>query len=120
MRREGCASKLQRSNALDMTALAAAQSVFDQALELVHNQRPQDDLLCQWRTKQFSITDIKQEVQRARAQHATRSRRKAAKWLARLSEKVMLYAPVMDVFAQLDPQYVCLAWGTTKFLLIVC
>ena len=102
-----------------MTTLATTQSVFDQALELVHNKAHKDDVLHRWKTKQFSIEDIEQEIQNAVSQYANRSSRKASKWLAKLSEKVMLYAPVMDVFAQLDPQYVCLVWGTTKFLFMV-
>ena len=102
-----------------MTTPAVAQSVFDQALELVHTKRPKNDVLREWKTKQFSIEDIEQEVHNAVARYTNRSGRKVTKWLAQFSEKLMLYAPVMDVFAQLDPQHVCLVWGTTKFLFMV-
>ena len=77
-----------------MTTLTLAQSVFDQALELVQNKQPKDHLLQEWKTKQLSIEDIAQEVQNAVSQHAAKSRRKATKWLSTLSEKIMLYAPV--------------------------
>lgn len=98
---------------------AAARQVFDQALQLLHKQNPEDKLTGYWISKQFSIEDVVVEVEKAKLYHASRPELKATKWLGKLSEKILMYAPVMDVFAQLDPQYVCLAWGATKFLLMV-
>ena len=37
-----------------------------------------------------------------------------------LSEKLLYYSNVFDVLAQHHPEYVALAWGTLKFLFIVC
>ena len=103
-----------------MTTLAAAQSVFHEALNQVLQVKPDDPFYQQWNIKRYSLEDIAKDVQQAASVYTSDSHRKAGKWLAKLSEKVMLYSPIMDVFAQMDPQYACLAWGTTKLLLTVC
>jgi hypothetical protein len=57
--------------------------------------------------------NVVKEAYEARSQQS-----KARKWLTKFSERVMQYGKVMDTFANYDPQYCALAWGTMKFLLM--
>ncbi|KAH8586200.1 hypothetical protein B0O99DRAFT_748479 [Bisporella sp. PMI_857] len=41
---------------------------------------------------------------------------KARRWLKSFSQRVRLYADVLDVFVQHHPEYVALVWGAMKFL----
>lgn len=43
----------------------------------------------------------------------------ARKWLHNFSQRVMFYADVLDVLVQHHPEFVALAWGGMKFLLVV-
>jgi hypothetical protein len=44
---------------------------------------------------------------------------KVRKWLDRLSQRIHFYSGILDVIAQHHPEYVALAWGSIKFLLVV-
>ncbi|KAH8722461.1 hypothetical protein GQ44DRAFT_828992 [Phaeosphaeriaceae sp. PMI808] len=64
--------------------------------------------------------DVKAAVQIAKEAYETgRKNSKVQKWLNRLSQRIHFYGGVLDVLAQHHLEYVALAWGTIKFLLIV-
>jgi hypothetical protein len=44
---------------------------------------------------------------------------KARRWLDSLSQRIHFYSGILDVIAQHHPEYVALAWGSIKFLLVV-
>lgn len=44
---------------------------------------------------------------------------KGRMWIVKLTERVHFYGSILDVFAQHHPEYVALAWGSIKFLLVV-
>ncbi|KAL8661382.1 MAG: hypothetical protein Q9202_005624 [Teloschistes flavicans] len=54
----------------------------------------------------------------ARAVPRTSGGAKARLWFTDLSEKLLYYGNIFDVLAQHHPEYVALAWGTLKFLLV--
>jgi hypothetical protein len=58
-------------------------------------------------------------VDAARLYEARKTSPKATKWLQALSKRVKFYGDVMDMLVQHHPEYVSLAWGAMKFLLIV-
>lgn len=66
------------------------------------------------------MDDVQNVVQQAMARYnASRNEAKSRKWLVRLSQWIHHYSGVFDVFAQHHPEYVALAWGSMKFLLMV-
>lgn len=68
-----------------------------------------------------SIEDVQSLVEAARTSYDASSKdRKALKWLRRASARISYYGQVLDVMAQHHPEYLALAWGTMKFILIVC
>ena len=49
-----------------------------------------------------------------------RQKAKARQWLSSFSSRLLYYGAVLDTLAQHHPEYVSLAWGTVKFVFIVC
>ncbi|KAJ4985861.1 hypothetical protein SVAN01_08659, partial [Stagonosporopsis vannaccii] len=65
------------------------------------------------------LEDVKVVVEQAVERYnASRSDKKSRKWLVKLSRWIHHYSGVFDVFAQHHPEYVALAWGSMKFLLM--
>jgi hypothetical protein len=66
------------------------------------------------------MDNIQALVETAKTRYeGTQANRKVLKWLTRFSTHVSYYGQVLDVMAQHHPEYVALAWGTLKFILIV-
>ncbi|KAI0551614.1 hypothetical protein F4679DRAFT_132729 [Xylaria curta] len=65
-----------------------------------------------------SIEDVISCIRNAEAKYSSRPNGKAWKWVTRLSGKIMFYSQVLDVLAQHHPEYVSLAWGAFKFVLV--
>lgn len=68
-----------------------------------------------------SINDVRATVEKARQKYDDTSRKHtgARKWLQKLSGHIMYCGRVLDALAQHHPEYVALAWGTVKFVLMV-
>jgi hypothetical protein len=68
-----------------------------------------------------SIQDVCAIVEKAKTRYINKSVNQsgARKWLEKLSGRIMHYAPVLDALAQHHPEYVALAWGAIKFVLMV-
>ncbi|KAI1742632.1 hypothetical protein F4680DRAFT_411276 [Xylaria scruposa] len=65
-----------------------------------------------------SIEDVISDIRDAQAKYSSRPNGKTWKWATRLSGKIMFYSQVLDVLAQHHPEYVSLAWGAFKFVLM--
>lgn len=67
-----------------------------------------------------SLEDVQKAVTTAMTKYTSSQKEsKVRKWLVKLSERIHLYGGVLDVFAQHHPEYVALAWGSIKFLVMV-
>jgi hypothetical protein len=67
-----------------------------------------------------SIEDVEAAVKNAQTKYEkSTGKRKAQKWLAKLSGRIMYYGAVLDTLAQHHPEYVSLAWGAFKLVFIV-
>ena len=67
-----------------------------------------------------SIDDVQRLVEEAQTRYHDSSKdSKVLKWLRRASSRITYYGQVLDVLAQHHPEYLALAWGTMKFILIV-
>jgi hypothetical protein len=95
-----------------------AEIVFSRVLQLLQQQSnvPRQD----WLKKKHTIADVQEAVTKAQERYNLRSKdSKVRKWLARFSTGVLHYGRILDVLVQHHPEYVSLAWGTTKLLFVV-
>ena len=65
-----------------------------------------------------SIQEI-QVVEDTRRKYESEEWNGLPKWLEKLSTRIWYYGQVLDTLAQHHPEYVALAWGSLKFVLIV-
>jgi len=76
----------------------------------------QENMLCD----KTDIQQVQDAVTAARESYESKSQNsKARKWLTKFSERIMYYSKIMDMLSQHHPEYVALAWGTMKFLVVV-
>lgn len=66
------------------------------------------------------MLDFQRELQQAQDGYVSNPPCKARKWLVALSERITYYGQIFDVLVQHHPEYVSLAWGTFKFVFMVC
>lgn len=69
-----------------------------------------------------NIHDVVGVVQLAKEKYESRVKEHTdlRAWLEKLSSRVMYYGKVFDSLAQHHPEYVALAWGAVKLVLMVC
>ncbi|TVY56795.1 hypothetical protein LSUE1_G009196, partial [Lachnellula suecica] len=73
----------------------------------------------EWYLDKHGILDVQQAVFDTKATYDAKPRfTKARLWLQKLSTRLMHYSSVMDILAQHHPEYVSLAWGAMKFVLM--
>lgn len=97
----------------------AAESVFARVLQLVQANDLADSSRQEWLKRNSTILDVQEEVRKAQDKYNIRTQGRARKWLARFSGSVLNYGQILDVLVQHHPEYVSLAWGTTKLFFVV-
>jgi hypothetical protein len=99
-----------------------AETVFNRVLQLLqtNGSGPSNIPGQDWLKKKHTIADVQDEIRKAREKYNLRSQgSRVRKWLSRFSAGVLYYGQIMDVLVQHHPEYVSLAWGTTKLLFVV-
>jgi hypothetical protein len=96
----------------------SAQAAFDKALQLVRSDQP-GSIPETWLGDIHTIADAEEEVQRARRKYEAKPKSAIRRLLGSFSLTMMRYAKILDVLVQHHPEYVSLAWGTTKLLFVV-
>ncbi|KAK4462909.1 hypothetical protein QBC42DRAFT_73782 [Cladorrhinum samala] len=100
---------------------SAATEAFRKALQQFTSGLAPDDKAIDLTKAATSIDDIKSlatdSLNRYSNDHTGRFV-KARKWLSRVLGILDHYANIFDVFVQHHPEYVALAWGAMKFLLV--
>jgi hypothetical protein len=67
-----------------------------------------------------SLPDLLELVEESKRKYEhRRGANKCRKWLSAVSSRLLHYSNVMDMLAQHHPEYVALAWGMLKFLVMV-
>jgi hypothetical protein len=95
-----------------------AEIVFSRVLQLLQQNGSSADQTCL--KNEHTIADVQEEVTKAQKRYSLRSKdSKVRKWLSRFSAGVLYYGRILDVLVQHHPEYVSLAWGTTKLLFVV-
>ncbi|GIZ38330.1 hypothetical protein CKM354_000175000 [Cercospora kikuchii] len=100
------------------TPLSAAETTFQTALKLFRAQHSSDSH-AEWLHDKHTQSDVQASIQQAKEKYDGRAQGKIRKLLANISTGILGYGKVMDVLAQHHPEYVSLAWGTTKLLFIL-
>ena len=96
-----------------------AEIVFARVLQLLQQQNSSSPNEA-WLKSKHAIADVQEEVTKAQKRYSLRSKdSKVRKWLSRFSAGVLYYGRILDVLVQHHPEYVSLAWGTTKLLFVV-
>ena len=97
-----------------------AETVFARVLQLLQQNSSPNGPGQEWLKKKHTIADVEEEVTKAQERYNLRSKdSKIRKWLSRVSSGVLYYGRILDVLVQHHPEYVSLAWGTTKLLFVV-
>jgi hypothetical protein len=95
-----------------------AEIVFSKVLQLLQQNGSSADQT--WLKNKHTIVDVQEEVTKAQKRYGLRSKgSKVRKWLSRFSAGVLYYGRILDMLVQHHPEYVSLAWGTTKLLFVV-
>jgi hypothetical protein len=99
-----------------------AAEAFQKAVDDLKNELHIADPRAAWLDGQVCIQDIVGTVERAKEQYDEKSKDHSGTrpWLEKFSSRVMIYGKVFDALAQHHPEYVAIAWGAVKFVLMVC
>jgi hypothetical protein len=98
---------------------STAERVFLRVLQLAQVNGLTDVSRQQWLKQKHNLSDIQEEVNKAQEKYSLRTQGRVRKWLSQFSAGVLRYGQIMDVLVQHHPEYVSLAWGTTKLLFVV-
>jgi hypothetical protein len=98
-----------------------AQEAYEDAkkfveTELRHNGKAKDIL--QGNTSMKDVVDVVEEA-KERYEKDTAENTVVLGWLDKFSGTILYYSNILDVLAQHHPEYLCLAWGSVKFVLQV-
>ncbi|QPC74694.1 hypothetical protein HYE68_005446 [Fusarium pseudograminearum] len=100
-------------------AFPAAQHAFQEGLNRFASDLTKDSEKVGFSQGFSSIQDIQSLAQESFAKYSDEKRfPKAKKWLQRVTSKIHHYGNIMDVLAQHHPEYVSLAWGAMKLVLV--
>ena len=97
-----------------------AREVFDEAVKHFSSELSDDSYKFSTVESAKSLKGVYDTVINAKDRYeASRLKGGAYKWLSRLAPKIRFYGNIMDVLMQHHPEYVALAWGAMKFMLVV-
>lgn len=98
-----------------------AQKAFCQALDRFKKEFGDKPEQLERLTEHTSIEDIHVALHQANTKLAKKSPddNRTGHWLEKISSRIVYYGAVLDMLAQHHPEYVSLAWGATKFVLMV-
>ncbi|KAF4336554.1 hypothetical protein FBEOM_9596 [Fusarium beomiforme] len=100
-------------------AFPAAQHAFQEGLNRFASDLTKDADKVEFSKSFSSIQDIQILVRDSFMKYSDEKRfPKARKWLQRAISKIHHYGNIMDVLVQHHPEYVSLAWGAMKFVLV--
>ena len=97
-----------------------AQQAFLSAAERFSSKLKSDDRIKDVLRDATSLGDIKYLLAKSKAKYENEKKfPKARKWLSRAALTIHHYGTVIDVFAQVSPEYVSLVWGSLKLVATV-
>jgi hypothetical protein len=99
-----------------------AEEAYREAIEYLKQEFKHKTKTIAWIESRQSLDEIRVEAQQVEANYAAASapKKTVLQYMRKISAWIMLYGQVLDTLAQHHPEYVSLAWGAAKFLLMVC
>ncbi|KAH8168915.1 hypothetical protein LIA77_11041 [Sarocladium implicatum] len=95
------------------------KEAYDDAVQYLRQQFAEKPDTVAWIDAQTTQTDVLAEVQRAEQDYRTkRDGQRVLPWLRKISSAIQVYGHVFDTLAQHHSEYVSLAWGGFKFILM--
>jgi hypothetical protein len=99
----------------------ATKAAYDDAIQSLKREFAGKPGVISWIEEQTTAADVLEEVKQAEASYySQRDGQRILPWLRSTSAFVLAYREVLDALAQHHPEYVSLAWGMLKFVLMVC
>jgi hypothetical protein len=98
---------------------AASQTAFDKATQLLRSHPDTKDNVRNWLGDKYTIEDVRDTIAIAKERYDARPKSRTRRYLGKFTATLTYYGSVMDMLVQHHPEYVSLAWGTTKFLFVV-
>lgn len=96
------------------------EEAFKDALARFESENSRDSSKTFLPTAPSSLSDIQESVTHSmKSYQSQRKKSKVSEVLVRLAHGVQFYGAIFDVLAQHHPEYVALAWGMMKFLVVV-
>ncbi|KAK3325263.1 hypothetical protein B0H66DRAFT_599433 [Apodospora peruviana] len=97
-----------------------AKEAYQEAVEYLKHEFRYKPQAIAWIEGRQSLNEIRIETQHVEAQYraASAPKKTVLHCVRRISAWIMMYGQVLDVLAQNHPEYVSLAWGAAKFLLM--
>lgn len=98
-----------------------AAEAFRKAIEDLKRELGIADETVAWANTYADVDTILGTVQQAKEKYSDASKDHSGTraWLEKFSGRVMYYSKVFDALAQHHPEYVALAWGAVKLVLMV-
>lgn len=100
-----------------------AEEAYARAIQYFEQELSTDPKKVEWvKNQQNSIASVVEVVEKARLLYSTKQghgHEKARRWINVLASRVTYYGQVLDILAQHHPEYVALAWGAIKFVMMV-
>jgi hypothetical protein len=98
-----------------------AAEAFHKAVDDLKRELKTSDQTTTWANSHADAESILEVVQEAKQKYhdVSKAHSGTTAWLEKFSGRVMYYGKVFDALAQHHPEYVALAWGSVKFVLIV-
>lgn len=105
----------------NQAAANIVQQAFQEAVQYFSTELTQDEGERQWIAQRICIADVLAVVQQAQEKYAASKSKHGSfrQRVVQLSERLLFYSSVIDVFVQVNPEYSALAWGAIKFVLMV-
>ncbi|KAH8590413.1 hypothetical protein B0O99DRAFT_691622 [Bisporella sp. PMI_857] len=95
-----------------------AHEAYLDAIHYLQKELRYKDTIKQLVEGKTTIQDIQSIVEKAKHKYESSEETNARRWLRTFSTRVMYYGPVFDMLSQHHPEYVALAWGSVKFVLM--
>ncbi|KAK1759720.1 hypothetical protein QBC47DRAFT_114843 [Echria macrotheca] len=97
-----------------------AEEAYREAVEYLKREFKHKTKTIAWIENRQSLEEIRDEAEQVEANYAAASapKKTVLHFMRKISAWIMLYGQVLDTLAQHHPEYVSLAWGAAKFLLM--
>lgn len=108
------------ANTSSSQSCSLLDNVFQAAVERFASDMTQDPRKIATAESATCLEEVQEIVAESMAKYESdRKHWKAKRWLQSVAGKLEYYQNVMDMLVQHHPEYVALAWGAMKFLLLV-